>query len=128
MKRLLVSSPKGGCGKTTLARNLAVAAVRDGLSVATADLDPQRTLTRWSRRRAVMKDLPQLAHYEVEWDRSDALAKDGGIEPVDLLVIDTPPSIEANPVEMKGIVAASDFVLVPTRASLDDVESAAPYL
>jgi Mrp family chromosome partitioning ATPase len=44
MQRVVIASPKGGCGKTTLARNLAAAASSEGWSVATADLDMQRTL------------------------------------------------------------------------------------
>jgi chromosome partitioning protein len=39
-KRLLIASPKGGAGKTTAARNIAVAAALDGVVIATADLAP----------------------------------------------------------------------------------------
>ena len=35
MKRVLVSSPKGGSGKSNTARNVAVAAAHEGLKVAT---------------------------------------------------------------------------------------------
>src|SRR5687768_14881527 len=42
-KRLLVTSPKGGVGKSTTSRNAAVAAAAEGgLKVALLDLDPQR--------------------------------------------------------------------------------------
>ena len=41
-RTVLVNGPKGGLGKTTLVRNLAVAAARTGLRVALADLDPQK--------------------------------------------------------------------------------------
>ncbi len=126
MHRVVVSSPKGGCGKTTLTRNLAAAAAHDGYSVATADLDSQRTLTRWARRRP--GSVPGIVHYEVEWKDVAALTEVDGIEPADLLFIDTPPSIEAQPIAMKRLIAAADLILVPCRASFDDVESAVPYL
>lgn len=45
VKRLVFSAPKGGCGKGTIARNLAALAAHEGLTVATADLDPQASLT-----------------------------------------------------------------------------------
>src|SRR4051812_14587667 len=126
MQRVLISSPKGGCGKTNTTRNLAAAVVHDGYSVATADLDPQKTLTRWARRRP--DAVPGVTHYQVEWKDADALTMDGGIDLVDVLFVDTPPSIEAHPVQMKALVKAADLVLVPCRASFDDVESAVPYL
>src|SRR5919202_130484 len=126
MQRVVISSPKGGCGKTNAARNLAAAAAQEGYTVATADLDPQRTLTRWARRRP--GTVPGVVHYQVEWADAEALTAEEGIDPADILFIDTPPSIEAHPEEMKRIIAAADLVLVPCRASFDDVESAVPYL
>ena len=63
MYRLVLASPKGGSGKTTMARNLATAAVHHGLNVVTADLDPQATLTAWSRRRP--KNLLAIPHFRV---------------------------------------------------------------
>lgn len=58
MRRIVLSAPKGGGGKTTLTRNLAAIAAHERLAVATADLDPQASLTIWSRRRP--KDLPPI--------------------------------------------------------------------
>src|SRR3712207_660745 len=51
VRRLLVSSPKGGTGKTTASRNLAVLAAQDGLRVAAVDFDPQQSLGHWWSRR-----------------------------------------------------------------------------
>ena len=126
MLRIVASSPNGGCGKTNTARNLAAAAAHDGLTIATADLDSQRTLTRWARRRP--GSVPPVVHYQVEWSDASALTDKDGIDSADILFIDTPPSIEAHPAEMKRLIAAADLVLVPCRASFDDVESAVPYL
>ena len=44
-KRVLTASPKGGSGKTTLCHNLAAVAASEKVKIATADLDPQATLT-----------------------------------------------------------------------------------
>ncbi|MBL6081689.1 ParA family protein [Belnapia sp. T18] len=126
MLRIVISSPKGGCGKTNTARNLAAAAAHDGFTVSTADLDPQRSLTRWARRRP--GDVPGIVHYQVEWTDAEALTAEDGIESSDVLFIDTPPSIEAHPVEMRRLITVADLILVPCRASFDDVESAVPYL
>ncbi len=48
MFTVVVASQKGGAGKTTLARNLAVAA---GAGAALVDTDPQGSLTDWWNRR-----------------------------------------------------------------------------
>ena len=45
MKTLLITAQIGGAGRTKLARNLSVAAVRDGLKVLCLNLDPKGSLT-----------------------------------------------------------------------------------
>ena len=52
MKTLAIVSQKGGVGKTTIAVHLAVAAAKNGYSVAIIDLDPQATAAQWSDWRA----------------------------------------------------------------------------
>jgi chromosome partitioning protein len=48
MQTIVIASQKGGSGKTTLTRNLAVAL---GDDVAVIDTDPQGSLTAWWNRR-----------------------------------------------------------------------------
>lgn len=126
MRRIMLASPKGGSGKSTLCRNLAVAAAYTGLKVVTADLDPQATLTIWSRRRP--KNLPAIPHYKVSWPDAGALLDDAEMSDCDVLFIDTPPSIETQPAGFHSLIAGADLVLVPTRATFDDAESVAPFL
>jgi chromosome partitioning protein len=124
--RILAASPKGGCGKTTLTRNLAVAAVHDKINAATADLDPQATLTIWSRRRPEVE--LSIPHYRVGWNDAEALLDDGELQAHDVILIDTPPSIESQPGAFSKLLSAADVVLVPCRPTFDDAESAAPFL
>jgi chromosome partitioning protein len=126
MFRVLVSSPKGGGGKTTICRNLAVAAVRDNVRVATADLDPQATLTIWSRRR--LESVPAIPHYRVQWVDADALLDDSELSAHQVILIDTPPSIETQPAAFAKLLSAANLVIVPCRPTFDDAESAAPFL
>src|SRR3954447_25078300 len=61
MKTITVASRKGGGGKTTIARHLAVeAAVRGAGPVCIVDADPMLGLAQWWARRA--KDEPRLLH------------------------------------------------------------------
>ena len=106
MKRVLVCSPKGGVGKTHLARNLSVAAAHAGLRVATADFDPQEALTRSWQRRPVGLAAP--THYPVSWADAEALVSPGGIEEADILFIDTPPSLHEHQDDMRTLAVIYD--------------------
>lgn len=51
MRSILVVNPKGGCGKTTIATNLATYYAVWGTSVALVDLDPQQSSMHWLKVR-----------------------------------------------------------------------------
>ncbi|WP_426960032.1 AAA family ATPase [Muricoccus radiodurans] len=126
MKRIVFASPKGGAGKTTLCRNLAVSAAAAGLKVAVGDLDPQRTLTRWWRRRGSAEH--SVSHYELAMDDVASLVSDGSVDDCDAFFVDTPPSIETYPDALRQLIDSADFIVVPARPSLDDAESAVPFM
>ncbi|MDQ6825671.1 MAG: ParA family protein [Candidatus Eremiobacteraeota bacterium] len=119
---LTISSSKGGSCKSTTTRNLAVAAVHGGLSVATVDLDAQQTLTIWNNRRP--EAAPTISHYSFALTMANneikALVHDGGF---DLVIVDTPPGVENHATEMRMLVRASDYVLLPTQQQSSDLDS-----
>src|SRR3712207_507228 len=51
MTVVMLSSPKGGVGKSSIGRTLIVPAARAGRSVVGLDRDAQKTLATWSERR-----------------------------------------------------------------------------
>jgi len=59
MFKIVISSQKGGSGKTALCRILSVEAARLKTLVFLIDTDPQRTLTEWHEAREV--DEPRRA-------------------------------------------------------------------
>ena len=59
MRHVMVLNSKGGCGKSTLATNIAVFFARDGHQVCIADYDPQRSSLDWLAQRAA--DLPAIS-------------------------------------------------------------------
>ena len=114
MRTILVFSGKGGAGKTTLARELAVAAHLGGRQVALVDLDPQAGLTGWFGRRQAETPILVALPPDHSFDRAAA----GGIEE---LVIDLPPGL---PGYVATLVATADVVLVPVRPTPDDLVAA----
>jgi chromosome partitioning protein len=127
---LLVASPKGGVGKSSLSRNIIVSAAMAGIRVVGADLDPQQTLWKWHERREKMRAaFPEVMKAPVvigtlaDWRKTVALA-----ETHDLVVIDTPPSIEVHYGATINLCSAAHHVLVPCGATLDDVDSVTPWM
>ena len=59
MRHILVLNAKGGCGKSTIATNIASYYAVEGKSVALADFDPQRSSLDWLARRPA--DAPEIA-------------------------------------------------------------------
>lgn len=122
-KRILVASGKGGSGKTTTVRNLAVAAVHAGLTVTTVDLDESPTLTTWWRRRPDL--LPAIEHMAAPIDQidGDLRAEIEAIQDCSLVIVDTPPSLTAYPQHARGLIRSADLVLVPCQQYEEDLDA-----
>ena len=117
MKVVAVVMQKGGSGKTTLARNLAVAL---GPRVAMLDTDPQGSLTSWFNRRQAV--VPPLVPFERV---TDTVADIRATGEVDVLVIDTAPTMSPRLAEVVGL---TDLCLIPIRPSPDDLDAVTPAL
>ena len=118
MQVVALLSQKGGAGKTTLALALAVAAQQTGRSTAVVDLDPQASAAKWADRRGERPPVV-ISAQAARLTQVLAAAEDGG---ADLVILDTPP--RADSVALAAAQVA-DLVLVPCRASVLDLETAA---
>jgi chromosome partitioning protein len=117
MQIIAVASQKGGSGKTTLAGHIAVAADRAGWGrVALVDTDPQGSLSEWWNARKA--ETPLFARTVTARLAADIERMRGfGIE---LLIVDTPPAIEATIVE---VIRLADLVIIPARPSPHDLRA-----
>jgi len=117
MQIIGIASQKGGSGKTTLAGHLAVEAENAGAGpVALVDTDPQGSLSEWWNARQT--ETPRFArpdpgHLKEDVERLRALG-------IKLLIIDTPPAIEAT---ISDVIGLCDFVIVPVRPSPHDLRA-----
>jgi chromosome partitioning protein len=116
MKVLGLLSRKGGVGKTTLALHMAVLAQAGGARVLLVDLDPQGSAAAWWQARE--GDTPQLE--ATDPSKLDALLGTARTAGVDLVIIDTRPSVEADAVQVASL---SDYLLVPTRPAIMDLRA-----
>ena len=112
-----VAQQKGGAGKTTLAVTLAGAFVKQGLSVALLDSDPQGTLGRWFVTR-----LERLGAPDLEFSTASAWGVTYEVRKLrdrfDMVIIDTPPKADA---DLRPALREADLVLVPVTASHVDL-------
>jgi chromosome partitioning protein len=127
---LLISSPKGGSGKSVLSRHLLVSAAQSGVRAIGLDFDRQQTLAKWAARRARTREaFHDFADTAVEpvtlQDWRGALKRTEGYE---FAVIDTPPSVEDHLPAIDALGEAADLILVPAVCTQDDVESVAPWV
>lgn len=114
MQIIAIAMQKGGVGKSTLARSLAVAATRDGLSVLILDMDAQQSVSQWAERRDA--DMPVVV-FSTENELPKRLDQAKGA--ADLVIIDTPP---ARSTEAPAAVEAADLVLIPTTPDVEPLE------
>ncbi len=112
-------SQKGGAGKSTLARQLAVLAGEAGTSIL-IDRDPQETSTKWWQRRQTLQPTPERPDL-LYLDGTDltaatrALRKQHGV-----VFVDTRPAVAEPEAEATRV---ADLVIVPVRPSSDDLEA-----
>jgi chromosome partitioning protein len=122
LHKIVVMNPKGGCGKTTLATNLAAWFALRAAQPTLVDCDPQGFGTRWIERRAPHRPrayglatgpLTARSTIEVPADSS-------------VVIIDLPAAITAD--QLHAFVYLADSLLLPVTPSDIDVYSATRFI
>lgn len=119
MKIISIINEKGGCGKSTVATNLATALHRAGQRVVLVDADPQGTARDWRDASPEGADLPPV----VGIDRANMLQSSlKTLAGNDVLVVDAPA--KANEMA-QAIVGASHVALIVIQPSGADLWASA---
>lgn len=115
---ILVANAKGGCGKTTIATNLASAFANAGLSTALADGDRQRSCLAWLKLRP--KSAPKIGG--LDWRKN--------IEPppkgIERLVIDTGAGLRSE--RVREMLKQADLIVMPVLPSVFDERATKTFL
>lgn len=116
MRTIACLSQKGGVGKSTLARLIAVSFARSNWRVKIADFNiKQKTCVNWVTVRMKAGHKPDIAAEPF----SSAQVALKQRELYDLMVFDTRPDSDT---ESLAIAKISDLVLLPTGVTVDDLE------
>ena len=119
MRHIMVLNAKGGCGKSTLATNIASYYATEGAVVALADYDPQRSSLDWLERRP--DDRPEI-HAVAGFE--DGLRH--APRNADVLVIDAPARSHGK--ELTSLVKHADTIIVPVLPSTIDMQATTVFL
>jgi chromosome partitioning protein len=120
MQKILVASSKGGCGKTTIATNIAGYFAQDGKRTVLADADRQGSSLRWAEKRAALA-APVLGLSALRRDWADRIPADA-----ERVIIDGPAGIR--PGELAELLDGADILLVPMLPSRIDLEASMVFL
>ena len=125
--RILVVNGKGGCGKTTIATNLAAAYARLGYRVALTDHDSQASSTQWLEQRAAPLPCIHLipAHQRTSMYQTRAFQQRMPHE-VERIIIDTPSAV--NDRDLDTLLHGVDAILVPLLPSSIDIRAGARFI
>lgn len=114
---LLLGSQKGGCGKSTLATNIAADFARQGLDVVLVDADRQGTTSRWAQDRAETD--ATSVHCVSQFDRISSTLKDLDTR-YDVVIVD---AAGRDSTELRTGLLAADVLLTPFRPSQPDLDT-----
>ena len=120
MRAILVANPKGGCGKTTLATNLAGYLARQNQRVVMWDLDQQKSSLNWLALRA--PELPAIIRLGLE--RGEASQR--VTEENDWLVLDSPAGIHGK--NLSHALKLAHKIIVPVQPSVFDMVTTRDFI
>ncbi|WP_394789186.1 AAA family ATPase [Rhodoferax sp.] len=122
MPIVVVASPKGGVGKSTLATQIAGYYASQGHTVLLGDADPQQSSSLWLDLRPA--SAPEITHWKVDADEIDKPPKAG--KATTYVVLDTPGGLDGK--RFKDVMKLADKIVVPLQPSVFDIFATRKFL
>ncbi len=127
LHRITIINGKGGCGKTTVATNLASAYAKLNIKTALLDFDPQGSSTFWLKSRP--SEAPQLHGIEAYRDRSSTVTRSFLLRlppQTERAIIDTPAGLSG--LALIDQLRDTDTILIPVLPSSIDIHVTADFI
>lgn len=127
MLRITVMNTKGGCGKTTIATNLASYCAALGHGTALCDFDRQACSSRWLERRG--SERPHIHGVTAFKQPPPGMTRAWQMQlPVGIqyVINDTPAGYAG--IDFGDRVAESDVILIPVLPSSIDIQTTADFI
>ncbi len=126
-RNILIANAKGGCGKSTLATNLASYFANRGRATALMDFDPQGSSAYWLKLRpesaAKISGISAFTQHGSNETRSFHNRLPRGIERV---VVDSPAGMTGT--QLYHRISDADLIIVPILPSPIDIHSATKFI
>jgi len=120
MRTILIASPKGGCGKTTVATNLAAFYATAGKETVLIDCDRQGSSLHWAEKRAALAH-PVLGMAGKIGSKVTAKVPTG----TKRCIVDTAAGIRVS--EVAELLEAADALVIPVMPSVIDLEASEAF-
>jgi chromosome partitioning protein len=118
MRKIMLLNAKGGCGKSTMATNLASYYASRGKSVVIADFDPQGSSMEWIEARA--QDRPPIIGVAA-WREPLRVSRS-----TDYVIMDVPAGSRGT--ELTSLVRRAQTVVIPVLPSPTDIRACAHFI
>lgn len=128
MQRILVLNSKGGCGKTTMATNLASYFAAQDLPTALLDFDPQGSSIRWLNLRPQSKPSIYGVHVASRKNNMGVTRSFQMRVPpeTEFMIIDAPAGVTGN--ELRDLIGYVDTIIVPVLPSAIDIHAVTRFI
>lgn len=126
-QRVLITNSKGGCGKTTIATNIASYYAAQGKNVRLFDYDQQGSSLQWSMRRS--SDFHPIHGVDASRRPDNHMTRSWQLRvtpDTDMVIIDTPAGIDMS--ELASMIQENDCLLIPVLPSPIDIHATAHFI
>ncbi len=126
MQRITVINMKGGCGKTTIATNLASALASRGRNTTLIDYDPQASSTYWlGHRTGEVGEINGIAAYPTNRPVTQSWRLQIPIG-TEYVIVDTPAGLKG--LNMIDQISGTNTILIPVLPSSIDTHATADFI